>query len=318
MLKLNNLFIAGHNGMVGKATLELLTKELKCNIITRDRTDLDLTNQEQVKSFFQTNYIDALIICAAKVGGIKANNTKRGEFLYDNTMIAFNLIEAARRHSVNKVIFLGSSCIYPKEAEQPIKEESLLKSELEYTNEPYAIAKIAGLKLCESYYKQYGCNFYSLMPCNLYGENDNFDPESSHVLPGLINKFHKAKEQNSKSITLWGSGIAKREFLHVDDLAKGILFCLNNIDAKDIYPEGVSHLNLGSDEEVSIKELAQLIKECTGFKGRILFDKTNPDGTLRKKMDNTRTKNLGIKQDVLLKEGIKKTYEWYLKNYIDI
>ena len=252
---------------------------------------------------------DIVIICAAKVGGILANNQNRGQFLYDNLSIASNLIQASHLTSVEKLIFLGSSCIYPKNAPQPIKEEYLLTSELEYTNEPYAIAKIAGLKMCESYYKQYGSNFYSVMPCNLFGENDNFDLTSSHVLPALIRKAHEAKINNKKSIEVWGTGKPLREFLYVKDLAEALTMCIEDIEAKDIYEKNISHINIGSDDEVSIKELAEIIFKVVGYEGKIKFDKSKPDGTMRKKMDNSLIKKLGFKQRHSLEEAIQKTYK---------
>ncbi len=314
--KSKKVYVAGHNGMVGSAIMRELTNSGYNNLITRTLNELDLRNQEQVNKFFEDKKPDAVIIAAAKVGGILANNTYRAEFLYDNLIIEANLIHASYLNKVEKVVFLGSSCIYPKLAPQPLKEEYLLSGFLEYTNEPYAIAKIAGIKLCESYYKQYGCNYLSLMPTNLYGFNDNFNLETSHVLPALLRKFHEAKisQENisdKKSVEIWGSGTPKREFLFVDDLAEAVRFTLENIEAKDLYDLGISQLNVGTGEDISIKELALTIKEITGFEGEIKFDSSKPDGTPRKLMDVSRINSLGWKHKISLKEGIIKTYEWF-------
>lgn len=301
--------------MVGKSLhKQLITSGYK-NIITANRDCLDLTNQKQTNDFFLKNKPNFVVICAAKVGGILANNTYRGEFLYNNLQIATNIIQASHNNNVKKLIFLGSSCIYPKECEQPIKEEYLLTSSLEHTNEPYAIAKIAGLKMCESYYHQYGDNFYSVMPCNLFGENDNFDLKTSHVLPALIRKAHEAKINDKKFIEVWGTGKPLREFLHTYDLAKALEMCINSINAKDIYSQGISHLNIGSDDEVSIRELTEIICKVVGFKGEIKFDSTKPDGTMRKKMDNSRIKKLNFKQTLSLEEGLRKVYNTEKQNW---
>lgn len=310
----SKIFIAGHRGMVGSATLDCLKAQGYQNIVTKNRKELDLTNQKDVDSFFKKEQINIVILCAAKVGGILANNTYRGDFLYDNLLISANIIKAARDCSVGKLINLGSSCIYPKNSDLPIKEESLLSGFLESTNEPYAIAKIAGLKLCEAFYHQYSSNFYSIMPCNLYGERDNFDLKSSHVLPAFINKFHTAKESDLDFVKIWGSGKPKREFLHVRDLANAILFCLENVEAEDIYKYNISHLNCGSSQEVSILELANLIKKTVKYKGEIRFDKSKPDGTFRKVMNNNRIFKLGFLPQISLEDGIKQTYNWYIKN----
>lgn len=304
----SKIFIAGHRGMVGSAVWHKLKDY---NIITRDRTSLDLINQQAVEDFFALEKPDAVIICAAKVGGILANNTYRADFIYNNIQIASNIISSAQRHGVNKLINLGSSCIYPKQCEIPIKEEELLSSKLEPTNEPYAIAKIASVKLCESFYHQFGSNFYSLMPCNLYGYGDNFDLETSHVLPALMRKIHEAKNSKAKEVEVWGSGKPLREFLFVDDLARAIEFCLLNVNAEDIYNKGISHLNCGSEEELSILELTNLISEVVGYSGDIVFDDTKPDGTFRKKMDNSRILDLGFSPEVPLSEGLKLTYKWF-------
>ncbi|MBE2279476.1 MAG: GDP-L-fucose synthase [Ignavibacteriaceae bacterium] len=313
--KNEKIYLAGHRGMVGSALMRSFNNAGYQNLLTRSKNELDLINQNSVEKFFSENKPDAVIIAAAKVGGILANNKYRAEFLYDNLMIEANLIHAAHLNGVKKLIFLGSSCIYPKFAEQPLKEESLLSGFLEYTNEPYAIAKIAGIKLCESYYKQYGSNFYSLMPTNLYGFFDNFDLETSHVLPALIRKFHEAKLSNSPSVTIWGSGKPMREFMFVDDLAKAVLFMFENIEASKIYGEGLAHINIGTGVDLTIAELASVIKNVTGFKGEIVYDSSKPDGTPRKIMDVSRLHNLGFKHKVELEEGIKLTYNWFLENF---
>jgi GDP-L-fucose synthase len=314
MGKHSKIFVAGHNGMVGSAVLSLLQSSGYNNIVTRSRSQIDLTNQAKVDKFFENNSIDVVILCAAKVGGISANNTYRADFLYDNLQIATNVIKSAHNSSVKKLINLGSSCIYPKNPKLPITEEQLLAGALEKTNEPYAIAKIAALKMCEAYYHQYGDNFYSIMPCNLYGENDNFDLYSSHVLPALINKFHTAKKDGSEFVKIWGSGKPRREFLHVRDLASAILLCLEKINAEDIYKYNISHLNCGSSQEFSILELANIIKSIVGFRGEIRYDKTKPDGTFRKLMNSNRMFKLGFTPSIALTEGIRQTYNWYLKN----
>lgn len=309
------LYLAGHTGMVGSAILRKFKSEGYTYIVTRDFPGLDLTNQSQVEEFFSEAKPEQVIIAAAKVGGILANNTYRAEFIYDNLLIEANIIHAAHKHGVQKLLFLGSSCIYPKLAPQPLKEEYLLTGPLEYTNEPYAIAKIAGIKLCENYYKQYDCNFYSVMPTNMYGPNDNYDLETSHVLPALIHKMHAAMQSCSQSVELWGTGIPKREFLYVEDLADAIFFLMNNIEAKDLYVQGLTHINIGTGEDLSIAELAEIIKNIVGFEGEIKYDSSKPDGTPRKLLDVSRIHNLGWKHKTSLEEGIKKTYEWFLENY---
>jgi GDP-L-fucose synthase len=310
------IFVAGHRGMVGSSVFEGLKKKGYINLITKTRQELDLLNQKAVSTFFENEKIDYVILCAAKVGGILANNTYRADFIYENLQIASNIIKASHDTCVDKLINLGSSCIYPRDSKIPIKEEYLLTGELERTNEPYAIAKIAALKMCESFYEQYGSNFYSLMPCNLYGPRDNFDPQTSHVLPALINKIYSARENNSNTIEVWGSGKPLREFLYVDDLANAAIYCLENVSAQDIYSNNISHLNCGSDDEVSILELTNLIQQAFDYQGDIVFDPSKPDGTFRKKMDNTRISSLGFKQKVNIKEGIKKTCEWYIESVI--
>jgi GDP-L-fucose synthase len=308
------IFIAGHRGMVGSSVFESLKKKGYTNLVTKTRAELDLLNQKAVSAFFENEKIDYVILCAAKVGGILANNTYRADFIYENLQIASNIIKASHDTCVDKLINLGSSCIYPRDSKIPIKEEYLLTGELERTNEPYAIAKIAALKMCESFYEQYGSNFYSLMPCNLYGPRDNFDPQTSHVLPALINKIYSARENNSNTIEVWGSGKPLREFLYVDDLANAAIYCLENVSAQDIYSNNISHLNCGSDDEVSILELTNLIQQALDYQGDIVFDPSKPDGTFRKKMDNTRISSLGVKQKVNIKEGIKKTCKWYMQS----
>jgi len=310
------IYIAGHNGMVGSAILRILQNHGHNNFVLRSIDELDLINQKDTENFFLEEKPNIVIIAAAKVGGILANNTYRAEFIYNNLMIEANIINAAYKNGVEKLIFLGSSCIYPKFAPQPIKEEYLLTDTLEFTNEPYAIAKIAGIKLCESYYRQYGSNFYSVMPTNLYGQHDNFDLQTSHVLPALIRKFHEAKLNNtdgSKTVEIWGSGKPKREFLYVDDLADAIYFLLNNIDAKDLYENKITHLNICTGEDLTISELAEKIKNVVGFKGEIVYDSSKPDGTPRKLLDVSRINNLGWKHKNSLEEGLKKTYEWFLE-----
>jgi GDP-L-fucose synthase len=313
-MKRKSIFLAGHRGMVGSAALNHLQSNGYENVITRTRGELDLINQAQVDSFFAKERPDAVIICAAKVGGILANNTYRADFIYQNLQIANNLIHASSKYNVDKLINLGSSCIYPRDAKIPIAEESLLTGLLEKTNEPYAIAKIAAIKLCQSYYEQYKNNFYSIMPCNMYGPRDNFDLKSSHVLPALIRKVHEAKENGSKNVEVWGSGKPLREFLYVGDLAQAITYCLENVDAKDIYDKDISHINCGSEDEVSILELTNLIQKVVSYQGNIVFDPSKPDGTYRKKMDSAQLCNIGFAPKTSLEEGLKQTYAWYLEN----
>jgi len=308
------IFVAGHRGMVGSSVVHKLRSSGYNNIITKTRNEVDLSNQENVDSLFAHERFDYVILCAAKVGGILANDTYRADFIYDNIQISSNIIKASHSSGVQKLINLGSSCIYPKNAEIPIKEEYLLTGVLENTNEPYAIAKIAALKMCEAFYQQYGSNFYSLMPCNLYGPGDNFDLETSHALPAFIRKVDAAKQSNLDHVEIWGSGKPLREFLYVDDLTDAILFCLENINAESIYSSGISHLNCGSEDEVSIRELLENIKQTIGYEGNVIFDSSKPDGTFRKKMDNSRIKDLGCSQKHTLKEGLEKTYKWYQNN----
>lgn len=310
------VFVAGHGGMVGSSIVDNLKSKGYSNIITRTRKELDLLNQADVKSFFARENIDHVILCAAKVGGILANSTYRADFIYENLEISCNIIKSSHDFGVKKLINLGSSCIYPRNSQIPIREEYLLSGKLEQTNEPYAISKIAALKMCESFYHQYGSDFYSIMPCNLYGPRDNFNKETSHVLPALMLKIDEAKRSGSNSASIWGTGKPLREFLYVDDLANTATYLLENISAEQIYSKGISHLNCGSHQEVSIFDLAHIIRDEVGFEGELVFDDSKPDGTFRKKMDNTRVAELGINQSFLLKEGIKKTYDWYLKNIL--
>jgi GDP-L-fucose synthase len=306
MQKTDKIYIAGHNGMVGSAILGALTKEGYTNCIYRSSAELDLRNQPAVDLFFSEEKPQYVFMAAAKVGGIVANNTYRADFLYDNLMIASNIIHAAHKNAVTKLLFLGSSCIYPKMAPQPIKEEYLLTGLLEETNEPYSIAKIAGIKLCEAYRDQYGANFISAMPTNLYGKNDNYHPENSHVLPALIRRFHEAKMLGLQEVVIWGSGNPQREFLFAGDLADACLFLMNNYDNREI-------INIGSGADITIKELAELIKTITGYTGNLVFDKTRPDGTPRKLLDVTKINALGWHYKTNLKEGIEMAYHDFLQ-----
>jgi len=306
MEKNSKIYVAGHRGMVGSALVRLLHAKGFQNLILRTSAELDLTDQAAVQDFFQKEKPEYVFLAAAKVGGIEANNIYRAQFLYENLMIQNNVIHQSYLYGVKKLLFLASSCIYPKMAPQPIKEEYLLSGKLEPTNEPYAIAKIAGIKMCETYNKQYGCNFISVMPTNLYGPNDNYDLNNSHVLPALLRKFHEAKIKmntigNSELVELWGTGTPKREFLHVDDLADACLYLMNT------YNNNIS-VNIGTGKDISIKELAELIKEITGFDGGIVWNTDKPDGTPRKLLDVSLIENLGWKYTIKLEEGIKKVY----------
>jgi len=300
--------------MVGSSIYRRIKKNNHNNIITKDISGLDLTRQTDVESFFEENKPNIVIVAAAKVGGILANDTYRAQFIYENIMIEANIIHAAYKTNVEKLIFLGSSCIYPKFAPQPLKEEYLLTDTLEPTNEPYAIAKIAGIKLCENYYKQYGCNFFSVMPTNLFGPYDNYNLTTSHVLPALIRKFHEAKINKADSVEIWGSGKPKREFLFVDDLAEAVYFLMDKVEAKDLYEKGLTHINIGTGEDLSIAELAGIIKTITGFKGSIRYDSSKPDGTPRKLLDVSHLNKLGWKHKTSLQEGISSTYDWFVNN----
>lgn len=301
MNKNDKIYIAGHRGMVGSAIERMLKKEGYTNLITRTSKELDLRNQQAVNDFFATEKPDYVFMSAAKVGGILANNIYRAEFIYDNLMIELNVIHAAHLYQVKKMLFLGSSCIYPKMAPQPIKEEYLLTGVLEETNEPYAIAKIAGIKLCESYRRQYGSNFISVMPTNLYGPNDNYDPQSSHLFASFIRKFTLAKRNGDKVIEIWGDGSPKREFLHVDDMADACYFLMQNYDGEEIF-------NIGTGTDVSVLELANLMKEITGFDGEFKFDATKPNGTPRKLMDVSKLEKAGWKAKISLKQGIEMVF----------
>ena len=302
------IYIAGHRGMVGSGLERKLRKEGYHNIVTRTSAELDLRNQQEVNEFFEKEKPAFVILAAAKVGGIHANNTYRAEFIYDNLMIEANIIHAAYLNKVTKLLFLGSSCIYPKMAPQPLKEEYLLSGYLESTNQPYAIAKIAGIEMCDSYRAQYGCNFISAMPTNLYGTNDNYHPENSHVLPALIRRIILAKKNDEASVTIWGTGTPRREFLHVDDLADACYFLLQNYNEKGL-------VNVGSGTDISIKELAELIIDEIGYEGQLVFDITKPDGTPRKLMDSSRIHKLGWKANISLKFGIKRTINEFLNKF---
>jgi GDP-L-fucose synthase len=305
----SKIYIAGHRGMVGSGLERKLRKEGYHNIVTRTSAELDLRNQQAVNEFFKKEKPVYVILAAAKVGGIHANNTYRAEFIYDNLMIEANIIHAAYLNKVTKLLFLGSSCIYPKMAPQPLKEEYLLSGYLEPTNQPYAIAKIAGIEMCDSYRAQYGCNFISAMPTNLYGTNDNYHPENSHVLPALIRRFVLAKKNNEPNVTIWGTGAPRREFLHVDDLAEACYFLMLNYNEKGL-------VNIGCGEDVSIKELAEIIVEEVGYEGKLVFDSTKPDGTLKKLMDNSKINSLGWYFKIKLREGIKRTISEFLNSEI--
>lgn len=306
----DRIYVAGHRGMVGSAIVRALREQGYNNLLLRTSSELDLRRQADVEAFFEAHRPDYVFLAAAKVGGILANNTYRAEFLYDNLMIEANIINSAAAVRVKKLLFLGSSCIYPKLAPQPLKEEYLLTGPLEYTNEPYAVAKIAGIRLCDAYRHQYGMNFISAMPTNLYGPNDNYDLQGSHVLPALIRKFHTARKDGDASVTVWGTGAPKREFLHVDDLAEACLFLMHHWNEAGI-------INVGTGEDISIGELAEIVREVTGFSGEIVYDTTKPDGTPRKLMDVTRLTQAGWSASIPLTAGIRSVYEglgeepWY-------
>jgi len=308
MDKSAKIYIAGHRGMVGSAIFRKLESEGFSNFITRTSSQLDLRNQQQVANFFEQEKPDYVFLAAAKVGGIVANNSYRAEFLYDNLQIQNNVIHNSYLNSVKKLMFLGSSCIYPKMAPQPLKEEYLLTGVLEPTNEPYAVAKIAGIKMCDAYRDQYGCNFISVMPTNLYGYNDNYHPENSHVLPALICRFHEAKEKNDASVTIWGSGTPKREFLFADDLAEACYYLMQNYDEAGL-------VNIGTGKDLSIKDLALLIKKIIGYEGGIKFDTSKPDGTPRKLMDVTKLHSKGWHHKIELEDGIKLAYRDFLNKF---
>ena len=306
MEKESKIYVAGHRGMVGSAIVRKLTSLGYTNLLTRTSAELDLRNQQQVADFFDVEKPEFVFLAAAKVGGIVANNTYRADFLYENLAIQNNIIHGSYLNKVKKLMFLGSSCIYPKLAPQPLKESYLLSGYLEPTNEPYAIAKIAGIKMCEAYRAQYGCNFISVMPTNLYGTNDNYDLVNSHVLPAMIRKFHEAKDKGASEMTLWGTGSPMREFLHADDLAEACLFLMENYNESEL-------VNIGTGEDVTIKNLAALVKQIVGFKGEIIWDTSKPDGTPRKLMDVSKLHGLGWHHKIALEDGIKLAYQDFLK-----
>lgn len=314
------IYVAGHRGMVGSAIVRRLEAQRAhgelISLVTKTHSELNLTDQQAVRDFLQHEQPDAIILAAAKVGGIHANNTYPADFIYENLMMQANVIHQAYAVGVRKLLFLGSSCIYPKQVPQPMSEDALLTGVLEPTNEPYAIAKIAGIKLCESYNRQYGTDYRSVMPTNLYGPGDNFHPENSHVLPALIRRFHEAVEQNLREVVIWGTGTPRREFLHVDDMAAASLFVLNL--PTDVYQSNtdpmLSHINVGSGTDVSVLELAQLVAKVTGFEGHISTDPSKPDGTMRKLMDVSRLSRMGWRAQIALEQGVRDTYQWYLDN----
>lgn len=310
------IFIAGHNGMVGSALLRQLQRQEHIELVTRNRVELDLTNQAAVGDFFKNEKIDQVYLAAAKVGGIHANNTYPADFIYENLIIQANVIHAAHLAGIQQLLFLGSSCIYPKLASQPMRENALLTGTLEPTNEPYAIAKIAGIKLCESYNRQYGRDYRSVMPTNLYGPGDNFHPENSHVIPAMMRRFHEAKQVNAAEVVVWGSGKPMREFLHVDDMAAACVHVMNlDTTAYQAHTQPMlSHINVGTGVDCTIAELAQTLKKVVGFPGELRFDSSKPDGTPRKLMDVSRLKALGWQYSISLEEGLRSTYQWFLQN----
>ncbi|GAC14101.1 GDP-L-fucose synthase [Aliiglaciecola lipolytica] len=313
---MKKVFVAGHRGMVGSAIVRQLTKQGDVEIITKTRSELNLTSQAEVSEFFEKENIEQVYLAAAKVGGIIANNTYPAEFIYENLMIQCNIINSAHVAGVQDLLFLGSSCIYPKLAEQPMSEDALLTGTLEPTNEPYAIAKIAGIKLCESYNRQYGRNYRSVMPTNLYGENDNFHPENSHVIPALIRRFHEAKLEGKPEVVAWGSGKPMREFLHVDDMAAASIYVmqLDNETYEANTQPMLSHINVGTGVDCTIRELAETVAKVVGYEGKISFDTSKPDGAPRKLMNVDRLKDLGWQYSISLEQGLATTYEWFLAN----
>ena len=307
MEKQSRIYVAGNRGLVGSAIVRKLQEHGYNNLVLKTHQELDLTRQEEVEEFFDREEPDYVFLAAAKVGGIWANNTYPANFIYDNLAIQTNVVHAAYLNKVKKLLFLGSSCIYPRSCPQPMKEEFLLSDYLEPTNEPYAIAKIAGIKMCEAYNRQYGTNFVSVLPTNLYGPHDNFDLETSHVLPALIRKFHEAKSEGKEEVLIWGTGKPRREFLHVNDLADACLYLMNSYEGSDL-------VNIGTGRDVTIGELAELIAHVVGFEGRLTFDSTKPDGTPRKLLDISRIAALGWRATISLEEGIKSTYQWFVRN----
>jgi len=310
----DKIYIAGHRGLVGSAIVRQLESRGFTNLLMRTHKELDLTNQAQVQAFFKQEKPNYVILAAAKVGGIHANNTYPADFIYQNMMIEANVISSAYENKVERLLFLGSTCIYPKTVKQPMREDALLTDTLEPTNEPYALAKIAGIKLCESYNRQYGTDFRSVMPTNLYGINDNFHPENSHVIPALMSRFHEAKLNNDDEVVVWGTGNAMREFLYVDDMAEASLFVLE-LDEQTYQANTkpmLSHINVGTGKDVTIREMAETMKQVAGYEGNLTFDTTKPDGSPRKLIDVSRLSNMGWKYNVDLEDGLKKTYKWYL------
>ncbi|UIY39745.1 GDP-L-fucose synthase [Methylobacterium radiotolerans] len=311
------IFVAGHRGMVGSAIVRRLRELGHERILTADRRTLDLLDQAAVRRFFAENRIDQVYLAAARVGGIHANNTYPAEFIHENLLIQSNLIDAAHTHGVDRLLFLGSSCIYPKLAPQPMREDALLTGLLEPTNEPYAIAKIAGIKMCESYNRQYGRRYRSVMPTNLYGPNDNFHPENAHVLPALMRRFHEAKQEGRAKVTVWGTGRAMREFLHVDDMARASVYVMEMDDAvyaANTRPD-LSHINVGTGEDCTIRQLAEALARVIGYAGELAFDATKPDGTPRKLMDVSRLRAMGWRPEIALEDGLRQTYGWFLENH---
>ncbi len=310
------VFVAGHRGMVGSALVRQLHLDASIELVTRSHAELDLINQAQVNDFFQDESIDQVYLAAARVGGIHANNVYPADFIYDNLMIQTNVVKAAHANGVQKLLLLGSSCIYPRLATQPMQEASLLTSSLELTNEPYAIAKIAGIKLCESYNRQYGVDYRSVMPTNLYGENDNFHPENSHVIPAMMRRFHQAKINGDDAVVVWGSGKPMREFLHVDDMASASIHVMNvaTEEYRQVSDERLSHINIGTGEDCTIDELAQTIKSVVGYRGEIQYDASKPDGTPRKLLDVSRLSELGWQAKIDLRQGLERTYRWFVDN----
>ncbi|WP_208744083.1 GDP-L-fucose synthase [Citrobacter portucalensis] len=315
-MKTQRIFVAGHRGMVGAAIVRQLSQRNNVELVLRTRDQLNLLDAGAVQAFFAAERIDQVYLAAAKVGGIVANNTYPADFIYENMMIESNIIHAAHLHNVNKLLFLGSSCIYPKQATQPIAESELLQGQLEPTNEPYAIAKIAGIKLCESYNRQYGRDYRSVMPTNLYGPHDNFHPSNSHVIPALLRRFHEACEQNAPDVVVWGSGMPMREFLHVDDMAAASIHVMEL--AQEVLQEYtqpmLSHINVGTGVDCTIRELAQTLAQVVGYKGCVVFDASKPDGTPRKLLDVTRLHQLGWYHEISLEAGLASTYQWFLEN----